>query len=376
MVIGKEGSASKGGHADGGIVGFIARNCNACGSCLGGCAFLERHGAPGRIATQGLAGSPDLFSAAFACSLCGWCEETCPQGLPVAGMFLELRRQAVRAGRGRFLAHLPLLWYEALGSSPLLTGYFLPAGCTTVLFPGCALPGLRPRVTYRLFRLLQQRIPNLGLVFDCCGKPSHDLGRQGRFEKELSRKIKAMRDYGVKRIVTACPSCLQIFRRYGHGLVIEAVYSHLGDYEFAGQKHRGLGYTLHDPCAVRDDPDMHRAVRQLMAAMGLPLTEMAHNREKTYCCGKGGAAVCSDRNTDRGWRQKRLAEAGGLNLVTYCAGCTEALAAGHTFHLFDLLLDSPGGGDKAPKAVKPPRTYLNRLYLKLRIKISSLLGRV
>lgn len=351
----------------------ISRNCDDCGSCLGECAFLQRYGTPGRIAGRYLAGSSGLLPAAFSCSLCGLCEASCPQGLPMAEMFLELRRRAVRKGAGRFREHLPLLWFEALGGSALLAGYFLPAGCTTVLFPGCALPGIRPRETYRLFRLLQKRIPSLGLVFDCCNKPSHDLGMGERFKEKFSKKIRIMQDRGVKRIITACPSCLQIFRRYGEGLETEAVYTRLTEYEFGRRDSFGLRYTLHDPCTVRFDPDIHRAVRQLIASMGLSFTEMAHNRAKTFCCGEGGAAICPDGDWDQGWQGKRLAEAGDQSLVTYCAGCTSTLASGHTYHLFDLLL-SPARGEKAPKAVRPPFTYLNRLSLKLKMKVSFLLG--
>ena len=293
----------------------------------------------------------------------------------MAGMFLELRRRAVREGRGRFKEHLPLLWFEALGGSALLAGYFLPAGCTTVFFPGCALPGIRPHETYRLFRLLQKRIPKLGLVFDCCSKPSHDLGLENRFKEKFSKIMMVMQDRGVKKIITACPSCLQIFRRYGEDLETEVVYTLLAEYEFGRQDSVGLRYTLHDPCTVRFDPDIHRAVRQLIGSIGLPFTEMAHNRATTFCCGEGGAAICPDGGRDLGWRGKRLAEAGDQSLVTYCAGCTSTLASGHTYHLFDLLLASPGRYERAPKAVKPPFTYLNRLYLKLKMKVLYLLGR-
>jgi len=108
--------------------------------------------------------------------------------------------------------------------------------------------------------------------------------------------------------------------------------------------------------------------------MGLSFTEMTHNRAKTFCCGEGGAAIFLNGGRDRGWRGKRFAEAGDRSLVTYCAGCTSALASGHTYHLLDLLLASPGRCEKAPKAVKPPFTYLNRLHLKMKMKVSFLLG--
>jgi hypothetical protein len=74
--------------------------------------------------------------------------------------------------------HAPLLAYERKGGSTIYSFYGLPAGCDTVFFPGCALPGTRPDAVSELFEALKQVIPNLGIVLDCCLRPSHDRGRR------------------------------------------------------------------------------------------------------------------------------------------------------------------------------------------------------
>lgn len=267
-----------------------------------------------------------------------------------------------------------MLWFEKIGNSSLLADYLLPVGCTTVFFPGCALPGIRPRETYLLFRLLQKKVPQLGMVFDCCNKPSHDLGFQENFSQKFKKKVRKLQDKGVKKIITACPSCLQIFRRYGGGnFVSEIIYTYFEHGVTRGKFN--LSYTLHDPCTLRFDPEIHQAVRRLTGSMGVPLTEMAHNRATTFCCGEGGTALDPDGGRERGWRDQRLAEAGNQSLLTYCAGCTSALASGKTYHLLDLLLAMPGRQEKPPKTVSPPLTYLNRLYLKCKVKIILFLQR-
>lgn len=361
-------SASCTGPASARAIDLISRNCTRCGQCLEECAFLRRHGMPGRIADQWLAGDDSHLATAFACSLCRLCTRICPQGLPMAEMFLDLRRAAVARGQGRFREHRALLVYEAIGSSPLMTCYLLPAGCTTVFFPGCSLPGIRSRQTVQLFLLLRERIPDLGMVLDCCNKPSHDLGFHQRFMANFGRMVDRLRARGVEKVITACPSCYQVFRQYGQGLEITTIYSHLLQYKVDNRTPSGRRYTIHDPCTLRFEPHIHQAVRQLVRSLGLELTEMQHNRTTTICCGLGGAACHLTGRNHAGRQGQRLAEAGDANLLTYCAGCTAALASPRTGHLLDVLLPPAGEGPgKVPKSAGAPWTYLHRLFLKLKL---------
>lgn len=361
-------SASAADHSPARSIDLISRNCTLCGECLRECAFLRRHGMPGRIADQWLEGDDSHLTTAFACSLCRLCTQTCPHGLPMAEMFLDLRRTAVARGQGRFRRHRALLGYETIGSSPLLTGCFLPAGCTTVFFPGCSLPGIRSRQTFQLFLLLRQRIPSLGMVLDCCNKPSHDLGFHQQFMANFSSKVDRLRAGGVEKVITACPSCYQVFRQYGQGLETTTIYSHLMQSGAVKSTPSDCRYTIHDPCTLRFDPHIHQAVRQLVLSLGIKLTEMEHNRTTTICCGEGGAACHMPGGNHAGWQGQRLAEAGDASLLTYCAGCTVALASPRTGHLLDVLLPPAGEGPgKVPDIAGAPWTYLHRLFLKLKL---------
>lgn len=349
-------------------IDLIFHKCILCGQCLEECAFLRRHGMPGQIADQWLAGDDGHFTTAFACSLCRLCTRICPHGLPMAEMFLDLRRAAVDSGSGRFRGHRALLGYEAIGSSRLLTGYFLPAGCTTVFSPGCSLPGIRSEQTFQLFLLLRERIPSLGMVLDCCNKPSHDLGFHDRFMANFSRKVDRLRAGGVEKVITACPSCYQVFRQYGQGLETTIIYSHLMQHGAVKRIPSDRRYTIHDPCTLRFEPHIHQAVRQLVESLGIEVNEMEHNRSTTICCGEGGAACHLPGGGHAGWQGQRLAEAGDARLLTYCAGCTAALASPRTGHLLDVLLPSAGQeADKLPKITGAPRTYLRRFFFKLKM---------
>ena len=344
--------------ADAAALQVVADACIRCGSCARECGFLQNHGTPGQIAVEHLTAGQNHFATAFSCSLCRLCSQICPKRLPVAEMFLDLRRQAVLQGGGKYKEHRRILGYEALGNSALFTDYLLPANCTTVFFPGCTLPGVRSEQTWQLFLLLQKHIPDLGIVFDCCNKPSHDLGFQGRFEKRLQPKVERLQSHGVTKIITACPSCYQIFQQYAEELEVATVYTYLVGRIPRSKAECATEYTLHDACTVRFEPEIHKAVRELVLAKGIKISEMVHSRAATLCCGEGGSAACIGGGSASDWRGKRVAEAGGLPILTFCAGCTLRLKSANAHHLLDLLFGSlPSTGV----------SYLNRLLLKRKI---------
>ena len=97
-------------------------------------------------------------------------------------MFMEIRRETVRQGNGDFSKHKSILNYERRGTSKRYTWYALPKGCDTIFFPGCALPGTRPDKTIKLYEYMKKQVPTLGIVLDCCTKPSHDMGREVYFD--------------------------------------------------------------------------------------------------------------------------------------------------------------------------------------------------
>ncbi|MFW5733613.1 MAG: 4Fe-4S dicluster domain-containing protein, partial [Oceanidesulfovibrio sp.] len=158
--------------------------CTACGACVKHCPFLRRYGDPSTIAGR-LASGSIVATIAFECSLCGLCGAICPHGVEPSRLFLAMRRNAVEQGAADMKPYRRLLAYEARGHSRLFASYAVPEGCNTVMFPGCTLPGTRPAAMAALTQRLRGMIPNLGVVLDCCHKPSHDLGRQEFFEQRF-----------------------------------------------------------------------------------------------------------------------------------------------------------------------------------------------
>lgn len=338
--------------------------CTGCGVCVRECRFLQRYGTPKHIADTFDPLRKEQLAIPFECSLCGLCSAVCPEHIDPDTLFIEMRRCSVDQGMNAFIEYGGLLGYERKGTSRRFSWYGLPTGCDTVFFPGCALPGTRPEQTKQVFAALQHTIPNLGIVFDCCTKPSHDLGRVEFF----SAMFGELRDYllaqRIRNVLVACPNCLMVFSDYAPELTVRTVYEALDEQGLSIPAVTGT-VTIHDPCVSRMKAAPQQAVRGLVEQAGLRIEEMPHNKATTLCCGEGGAVVCLEPEFADEWGKQRKKEAAGRRIITYCAGCTHILDS-HTptSHVVDLLFAPQETMAGKARVSKTPMTYLNRLKLK------------
>jgi Fe-S oxidoreductase len=348
----------------------ISEQCIECKICVKQCGFLKKYGTPKKIADNWQPQNKQAVTMPFACSLCSLCSAVCPVKIDPRQMFLEMRRYAVATGRVDLIKQRQLLNFEKRGNSRRYSFYGLPTGCDTVLFPGCALAGSRPQRVMQLFEHLQEFFPNLGIVLDCCTKPSHDLGRSEYFQAMFSEMQQYLASHGVKTILVACPSCYAVFNQYGKGMTTRSVYEILaGEYWPPEAKLPAVPVTVQDSCVARFETDMQHAVRRLIRARGISYEEMKHHGEKTLCCGEGGGAHFVAPDLAGNWCEMRKSEVGTKRIITYCAGCAHFLGkVGPTAHLLDLIFDPVTALAGRAKVAKSPFTYLHRLLLKWKFK--------
>jgi uncharacterized membrane protein YdjX (TVP38/TMEM64 family)/Fe-S oxidoreductase len=346
------------------LLAAITSGCPDCGICVKECAFLQKYGTPKSIAARFDTSDPEALSCPFGCSLCGLCTVVCPKALNPAGLFLEMRRQAVDRDFGYYPEHRPLLNTERIGTSKSFTLYRIPAECVTVFFPGCSLSGSRPRAVKKIFAMLRRDDPTMGIVFDCCSKSSHSLGHVQHACLMFAEMNQWLIRQGVKEVLVACPNCQEMFMSLGEGLKIRNVWEVVAASGFQPQKISGT-VTVHDPCVIRDAQPVHQAVRTLLERQGLTVEEMPHSGRNTVCCGQGGAVHLLNTQLAASWRELRKREAAGRRIITYCAGCARALGKHMpTSHLADVLFTPAQALAGKVKDAKPPFTYLNRLLLK------------
>lgn len=349
----------------------VIGSCVNCCICIKECAFLQQYGTPGKICDSFMADKNEAESPVFECNLCGLCDVVCPKDLQVSSAFLEIRRTIQKRGQSgeptssAYRQHKRICAYEKSGTSQLLTLHHFPDGCDTVFFPGCALAGTRSSTTKKTYNYLQTIDPTCGIVLDCCGKPSHDLGLTGRFRELFPRLLDKLKKNGITTIITACPSCYVTFSEYAPEFTVCTIYEELAANPPQVENYCTEIMTIHDTCMTRHVADIHQAVRKLVAFTGAEIEEAEHNREKAICCGEGAAAACVAPNITQSWKDIRNKESAEKRVITYCAGCSSAIGGTlQTTHLLDLLFDTVNALQGKEQRTRTPFTYLMRFLLK------------
>ena len=338
------------------------RPCTGCGRCVKSCAFLKANGTPKEV----LAKAMETPEQAFHCSLCGLCTAICREGSDPARAFLNIRRNAVARKEVSLAPYKSLLFYERVGVSKPFTWAHLPQGCKTVFFPGCGLSGTRPTKAMAAWEYLKQGDPTTGMVLDCCTKPSHDLGRQEAFEHAFGGLHSWLLSRGVERVVVACPNCFKVFSAYGTGVETVSIYEVMADDRTLKPLHLKGSHYLHHPCATRFEASVQEAASRLLLRSGaMPKGDSADGHH-TLCCGEGGAVESVCAGYPRGWREKISERRGESRAITYCTGCASRVGNQNgASHLLDIYFHDGKGLHKASTS---PRTYVNRLMLKRKLK--------
>lgn len=339
--------------------------CSECRACVEKCPFLAKYGTPSSIAREVLAA--ESMVDPFACSLCELCGAVCPENLSPGDLFLAMRRQAVTDGTVDISRYKALLNYEKRGTTRLFSWYS-PVGSTTVFFPGCTLTGTRAGITWCFYEELRAIIPDLGIVLDCCHKPSHDLGRQNYFLEHFHSIRQKLVARGVTEVLVACPNCFKVFERYGAPLRTTMVYEIMAKNASPAQVMEDQ-VVVHDPCPLRYHGGIQDSIRALLAAQGVAVRKIKHSGKLTLCCGEGGGVGLHAPEFASAWAEKRRKLAGDDLIVTYCAGCAGFLGrSGTVSHIGEVLFAREKALAGACKSAKAPLTYFHRLILKRRFQ--------
>lgn len=173
----------------------------------------------------------------------------------------------------------------------------------------------------------------LGKEEMCTGDPVRRAGNEFLFQMMAYQNIQLLNNYGVKKIVTTCPHCFNIFQNEypelgGHYDVIHhtAFLQQLIDEGRIRLKEdgpfKGKRITYHDSCYLGRANHIYEAPRKVLAALDAELVEMKRCRSKGLCCGAGGAQMFKEE--EKGVTRvnfERSDEAIGTGSAVIAAAC-------------------------------------------------------
>ncbi|MBU0485337.1 MAG: (Fe-S)-binding protein [Proteobacteria bacterium] len=289
----------------------------------------------------------------YSCSLCGLCQRICKYDLYPGGMCHEARVRVFQPLQERippddfiydFLT--PRLKgirnHQIFSSSPVFAlnrGPEEHKGTLPkrVFFPGCSFPAYAPGLVWKAYQYLQAKMPGIGVVLNCCGKPSKDMGDLDRFGKIFDNTMNEFARHGVEEVVLACINCHKTFRE-NSGIKLRTIYEIMAEEGLPNEAKKGSGeVTLHDSCPARHQPAIRQAIRTILSRLDYRVNEFRFNKEMTQCCGAGGCAATGNTALAGRHTRDRAAQARGT-VVTYCAHCRERFSSQvPALHILDLV---------------------------------------
>jgi len=142
----------------------------------------------------------------------------------------------------------------------------------------------------------------LGQEEMCTGDPARRAGNEFLFQMMAWQNIQTLNQYGIKKIVTACPHCFNTLKNeypelggeyevIHHATFLQQLIDDGRIRILEGGAFKGKKITYHDSCYLGRANNIYEAPRKVLEALDATLTEMKRCRSNGLCCGAGGAQM-------------------------------------------------------------------------------------
>lgn len=171
----------------------------------------------------------------------------------------------------------------------------------------------------------------LGTEEKCNGDTARRLGNEYLAQMMMKENIETLNNYGVKKIVTACPHCFHSlkneYKQFGGNyevqhhseMITELIDEGKLQLKETGEKH---DITYHDSCYLGRYNSVYDQPRQVIEANNnLNLVEMNRNKSKGFCCGAGGGRMFLEDEDGGRINIERTQEALSTKTDTIASAC-------------------------------------------------------
>ena len=183
----------------------------------------------------------------------------------------------------------------------------------------------------------------LGKEEMCTGDPARRAGNEFMFQMMAYQNIQILGGYGIKKIVTACPHCFNIFKNeypalggnyevIHHATFLQQLIDEGKINMREGGKFKGRKITYHDSCYLGRANGIYDAPRAVLEAMDTELVEMKRCKSNGLCCGAGGAQMFKEEEPGKeriNIERTQEAISTGANIIAAaCPFCNTMLTDG------------------------------------------------
>jgi heterodisulfide reductase subunit D len=182
----------------------------------------------------------------------------------------------------------------------------------------------------------------LGKEESCTGDPARRAGNEMLFQMQALQNIEIFKMYDVKKIITICPHCYNVFANeypdLGGDFEIINYTTFLkealeeGRLKVDKQLFSKTGITFHDPCYLGRANNMYEEPRSILKEVSGEISEMKRNRSFALCCGAGGGQMFKE--AEKGdkevflERTEEALETGAKIIATACPFCMTMMTDG------------------------------------------------
>ena len=182
----------------------------------------------------------------------------------------------------------------------------------------------------------------LGKEETCTGDPARRAGNEMVYQMQALQNIETFRSYEIKKIITICPHCYNIFKNeypdLGADFEVISYVSFLADMIDSGKLKVDTGVlddkviTYHDPCYLGRGNGIYEEPRHIIKSISKGLKEMKRSRSYALCCGAGGAQMFKE--AEKGdkevfiERTEDALDTGAEVIATACPFCMTMLTDG------------------------------------------------
>lgn len=303
----------------------------------------------------------------WACTSCNACVEECPVLIDPLSIIIDLRRNLVmeeskapaeltgmmsnienNGAPWKFSPSDRMLWAEGL-DIPMLSDVVAKGEEAEILFwIGCAgsFDDRYKGVIRSFAKILNDtkiKFAVLGLEETCTGDPAKRAGNEFLAQMQAMQNITTLNNYGVKKIVTACPHCFNTLKNeypalggnydvLHHSSFLQTLIAEGRLVMKEDNPLNGKAITFHDSCYLGRANEVYEAPRQVIESFKADLREMKKCKTNGLCCGGGGAQVFKEESPGNKRvsveRTEQIMETGASIVAVGCPFCMTMLDDG------------------------------------------------